>query len=1041
MPLKPLARNAPRSHEAKMEMTPLLTRILSRVGESTYLLAILVYATLAQADSPPVYNSEQSTEKPISGEEATSKIKLPDGFKANLFASEPMVRNPIALQYDGQGRLWIAENFSYAERGLRLDPNLRDKIVILSDQDHDGKADSSNIFTDQLHNLTGFAIGRGGVWAICPPQLLFIPDSNQDDKPDSPPVVVLDGFNVPLENHHNFANGLKFGPDGWLYGRAGGSSPSEVGIPGTPDIKRIPLRGGIWRYHTQTNQFEVLTHGTTNPWGMDWDAHGEMFFVNTVNGHLWHLIPGAHLMRLHTIDPNPLVYQMIDTNADHYHFDTGQGWVASRDGAANHLGGGHAHQGTLIYQGGRWAESFNGKLLTINFHGRRINSEKIELTSNGYIGRHEPDFALFGDTWFRGLDMAHCPDGNIAVIDWSDTGECHENTGVHRSSGRIYLLQDSTSSSKPVQFHSFNKSQTISELKSVNIYEVRRALQAIADKPDDFISIVNDIHELASSRNSTVHRLRGIWALFTMGQLSEKQLIELTYDPDEHIRTWALRLIADKFELDTIMGDRRSGLASTFSEVAFQRFLQLAESEKSILVKLALASSLQRMPVDNRRARLAEKLASQPIPANHEMVNQTTLPLLVWYGISPLTEKDPSELIEVLKFSKWPVLDQMIARSISAQTTADQPNVFMNQMTSWASDKPVQKRNSILAGMNEGLAGRDKALTPDGWNNFIDGLNPDQTLMLHALFGEGIAIDQIKAIVADSKAEMQVRINALRTLIKRRPDDIVPFCTGLLGTRFLNTEALAGLRSSSDTKVAEALIRNYRSFSLQDRPKIIDLLCQRPEWAVVLLKSVGENRLPKEEISVIHARQLLAIDNSQINELLRINWGEIKPQSQASKDFTSLVRNELKSAELKPVDFNFARKIYLQSCGQCHTLYGEGGRLGPDITGAQRQNLDYLLENITEPSAAVSPDFRVTNVALKDGRILAGLVRPRDKQSITLITPTETMIIARESIEAERQTPASIMPDGQLEAMKPAERVALLRYLMTEQPPALKPND
>lgn len=151
------------------------------------------------------------------------------------------------------------------------------------------------------------------------------------------------------------------------------------------------------------------------------------------------MIPGSHLVRPHTIDPNPNVYQPIDFHADHWHFDTGKGWGASRDGNANNFGGGHAHSGGLIVPNdSRWPARLRDRFLTLNFHGRRVNAERLDREGSGFIARHEPDPILFGDPWFRGIDLIGMPDGRIAVLDWSDTGECHEHTGVHRSSGRIY---------------------------------------------------------------------------------------------------------------------------------------------------------------------------------------------------------------------------------------------------------------------------------------------------------------------------------------------------------------------------------------------------------------------------------------------------------------------------------------------------------------------------------------------------------------------------------------------------------------------------
>ncbi len=241
----------------------------------------------------------------MSPAESLAALQLPPGFQATLFASEPEVQNPIAMVWDARGRLWVAENYTYAERALKFDLRFRDRIVVLTDGGGDGRHRERRVFTDDLQRLSSVEVGHGGVWALCPPQLLFIPDRNGDAVPDGPAEVVLDGFTVPTENFHGFANGLRFGPDGWLYGRCGASAPGEIGRPGTPAADRIPVRGTVWRYHPVRQVVEVLSSGTTNPWGHDWDERGELFFINTVNGHLWHGITGAHYVRSHTIDPNP----------------------------------------------------------------------------------------------------------------------------------------------------------------------------------------------------------------------------------------------------------------------------------------------------------------------------------------------------------------------------------------------------------------------------------------------------------------------------------------------------------------------------------------------------------------------------------------------------------------------------------------------------------------------------------------------------------------------------------------------------------------
>src|SRR5262245_39991902 len=230
------------------------------------LLLLLAPLSLGASEFPALYNSEQDKSKPMSALEAAAKMRLPPGFKATVFAAEPDVQNPIALAWDARGRLWVAENYSYAAGGKKFDLNLRDRILIFEDTDGDGRFDLRKVFTDELQMLTSIEVGLGGVWVMCPPQLSFISDRNGDDVPDGPPEVVLDGFTVPPENYHTFANGLRFGPDGWLYGRCGASSSGELGVPGTPVEQRIPVRGTIWRFHPRRKIVEALSCGTTNPW-------------------------------------------------------------------------------------------------------------------------------------------------------------------------------------------------------------------------------------------------------------------------------------------------------------------------------------------------------------------------------------------------------------------------------------------------------------------------------------------------------------------------------------------------------------------------------------------------------------------------------------------------------------------------------------------------------------------------------------------------------------------------------------------------------
>lgn len=914
----------------------------------TSYLSLLTATAAFAADFPALYNSDPGDPQPTSPQDALKMLHVPPGFKATLFAAEPDVQNPVGMAWDARGRMWVAENYTYAERAKRFDLGLKDRVIILEDKDWDGVAETRKVFTQDVQMLTSVEVSRGGVWLMCPPQVLFIPDANGDDIPDSEPQVVLDGFTVAKDNYHNFANGLRFAPDGWLYGRCGHSCPGKLGVPGTPEEKRVPMKGGIWRYHPEKKIVEVLTHGTTNPWGHDFDANGEMFFINTVTGHLWHLIHGAHLADSSTA--NPFVYEKLDTIADHYHYDRSGSWTESRDGKANSLGGGHAHIGMMIYQADQWPATYRNKLFTLNMHGRRANVEKLERNGSGYVGRHEPDVFLTDDPWFRGIEISTGPDGSGFILDWSDTGECHESTGVHRTSGRIFRISHGTPT-KPEQPFVWRKPWPKADLES----------------------------------------------------------------KDEHARVLALRELTQFWPLDALTGPMAH---VTYPESTVD-LAKLAREETSSLVRLTLASTLQRQPVA-KRAELAVALLSHA-----EDGGDPFLPYLVWYGISPLARQDPQALVAVAKGCTWPKTLRWIARSL-----ATQPEHLDSLLTVLT---PGQTE-AVLEGIADAFKGIRKAPKPAHWDVIAKSAaaqkNPTLLRDLSILFGDGRALDDVKKLALNDKAELTDREAALKTLIEARPDDLRDVCTRLLDVRGLNVAAARGLALFDDAAIGVQLAKGYRKFSSADRPAVIDVLVARPVFARELLKEVAAGRIPRTDLSAFHARQIRAFNDEALTKALVASWGELRESAADKKELIKKVKKQLTPDTLAKANLSQGRMLFTAVCGACHMMYGEGGKIGPDLTGSGRANLDYLLENIADPSGVVTADYRVSIITLKDGRILSGVISATSDRTLTLKTLTESTTLDKAEIVKTETSPLSMMPEGLLLALPPDSVKDLIGYLM-----------
>jgi len=978
------------------------------------------------SEFPAPFNTQSlGTNVLVPADQVAASLRLPDGFKATVFAAEPDVQNPIALTTDPHGRLWVAENYTYAERDANFDHRLRDRIVVLEDRDHDGRFDQRTVFWDQARLLTSVELGFGGVWALCPPQLLFIPDRNGDDVPDGEPEVVLDGWN-DSRVRHNVANGLKWGPDGWLYGRHGILANSLVGRPGASDTERKRLNCAIWRYHPTRKVFEVVAQGTTNPWGMDWDEHGQAFFINTVIGHLWQVIPGAHYKRMYGEDLDPDTFELIDQHADHFHWDTRESWDDIRKlgvtDTTSRAGGGHAHSGLMIYQGDNWPARYRGRLVTVNFHGRRLNVDRLERKGSGYVGRHEPDLLFVNDPWFRGIDLVSGADGGVFLADWSDIGECHENDGVHRTSGRIFKITYGQPDPPPhTNLAVLGDGQLVGLQTSSNDWLVRQSRQLLQQRAGagrDPSPTTSRLLALFVSGTNEVNRLRALWALHAVGGASDEWLRQRLNDRSEHVRVWAVRLLTD---------------SGTPDESTLKEFVRLGREEPSPMVRLFLASALQRLPA-GPRVELARALLKHAEDARDQ-----NLPLMLWYGVAPLATMDPDALARLAGDCAIPQVRRFIARRLS-QDLAKNLAAVEELLRQVADSKNEGFQLDVLNGLGDGLAGQRKARRPAGWeavqSRVTASANPalrDRARDLSALFGDGRALEELRRIALDPAADLGLRRTALQSFIETGPADQRAVCEQLLAIHELCIPALQGLTAFNDPAIAARIVQNFPRYYGHEQQAAISTLASRPVFAKVLVEAIANGDIKRQQVSAYYARQIRGFGDAALTAELGRTWGEVRDTATDKREIQDRHRKLLDTQRLARANASEGRALFNQLCANCHVLFGHGALVGPDLTGAGRDNLDYLLENIVDPSAVVGEDFRMITVTLKDGRVLTGTPGPETERTLSVQGVGERMTVEREEIRELTRSELSLMPEGLLEALSEEQTANLFSYLMSKQ--------
>lgn len=629
------------------------TRALRLAAVALSLLSISTTRASADESSYPdgVENSQDPKDVPTPPNEALAAIRLPDGFRATLFAAEPDVSQPVSLSFDDRGRLWVAECYTYKGSSGPWDSPVHDRILIFEDRDNDGRFDGRKVFTDKIQNLTSVLPGFGGVWATAAPRLVFIPDRDRDDVPDGPPKTLLDGWNDGGIGHC-VVNGLNWGPDGWLYGNQGIQGVSNVGKPDASESDRRRFNGGIWRYHPLREVFEVVCEGTTNPWGLDFDDYGQAFFTNCVIGHLWHAIPGAHYERMYGNDFTPNTYRLIGPTSDHLHWGGGP-WQESRNGDPRHdaAGGGHAHAGAMIYLGDNWPKEYRGSIFMNNIHGRRLNRDVLERRGSGYVARHGKDFLLSGDPWYRGIALRYGPDGGVYLSDWCDFGECHDNDGVHRKSGRIFKIVYGAEDppSRSVDLAALSDSELVELQLHRNDWFVRHARRILAERASegrDLSAAHAELRTMLSKNEDVTRRLRALWALYASSGIDDAALGKLLDDSNEHVRGWAIRLLAD---------DR------VLPESVLEKLTALARDDSSALVRLSLASAIGRIDPSLRWDVVAALIAH---PEDSEDAN---LPYMIWYALEPLFEVDRTRAISLAAKAKLSFVRRSIARRAASR--------------------------------------------------------------------------------------------------------------------------------------------------------------------------------------------------------------------------------------------------------------------------------------------------------------------------------------------------------------------------------------
>ncbi len=958
----------------------------------------------------------------LSPADSAKSFKVADDLRFDQVLAEPIVKQPISMSFDERGRLWVVQYIQYPHpAGLKIlsrdqfwrvvydkvppppphnDRGL-DRITIHEDTTGTGVYDKHTVFIDGLNIVTSIAFGRGGLWVLNPPYLLFYPTTGDRNAPAGDPVVHLQGFG--LEDTHSCANSLRWGPDGWLYGAHGSTVTSMITRPGDT-AKPVQMIGQhVWRYHPDTKRFEIFAEGGGNTFGLEIDAAGRIYSgYNGGDTRGFHYVQGGYYRKgfeKHGDLANPYAFGFFD--------------------AMKHNKAPRFSHTFVIDEADGLPEHYRGKLFAVEPLQGRVMLADMKPDRSSFQTKDIGPVVSSTDSWFRPVDIKPAPDGSIYVADFYEEKIAHlrHNEGtIDKDTGRIYRLaaKDATFH-KAVDFGQKTSKELVDLLNSDNRWERHTAQRLLGERKDR--SVLPDLRAMlfAAVGQSS---LEALWAINLTGGFDAAVALKALDHPEPTVRAWAVRLLAD---------DHRLG-----PEV-FAKVVELARSEPNVQVRSQWACSSARLSA-------AEGLPIvKGLMARDEDLSDIHVPLLLWWSIESKCEKDRDQVLDLFsdpslwraKMAEQVIVPRLIKRFALPGSQKDYETcVALFRLAPTKSDGQI-----LLKAFEEAFKGRSIAGLPQELLAEIARLGGGSTAF-GVRQGQAEAVAKGLALIQNPKASLPQRVEMIEVFGEaKQPICVAPLLRMLRANEpeAIKVAALGTLQSYDDERIGALVVERLPNMSASLREVAEAMLVARREWSKQLVLAVDVGKVAPESVGLIALRKLLLHRDRQIAELVRKHWGEIKGATTAQ--MLAEISRLAKVVSESKADPYSGKKLYTAKCATCHTLHGQGGAVGPDLTSYKRDDVPQMLLNVINPSAEIREGYESSVIFTKSGRVLTGIVSEKNARVVVLRTAEGQQIVQPvDDIESMTANGVSLMPEGLLQGLSDQQVCDLFAYLRSGQP-------
>lgn len=962
---------------------------------------------------------------PTPANQVLQSFSLRDDITLELKAAEPIVSQPLYMSWDSRGRLWVTLYRQYQfPAGLKIisyDQHLRavfdstpkppphgvkgnDQVIILEDTNQDGIFDKQRVVIDGLNIATSAIHGANGIWVLNPPYLLFYPDADHDDKPDSDPQVMLTGFG--LEDTHAVANSLQFGPDGWLYGVTGSTTTANISSRIT---KNVRFEGQhVWRFHPKTHQFEIYAEGGGNTFNLEIDAHGR-FFSGTNNNtrgiHYDQGMSGVKNFGKHGPAGNPYAFGYFDhlpTKSDGKRFS----------------------QAFCIYEGGdtELSKTLHGRIIAPNSLHNFVYVSQLIPTGSTFHVEDDPTLLRSSDSWFRPVDIKVGPDGNIWIADWYDSRLSHVSPvdDWHKESGRIYQVRakHNTTPAKPINLHQAFPADLLKHLQHPNKWIRRQSALELCWR--DAREILPDLEKLTLDP-ANPHAFDALCALHMLGGLRDDIAIKLLLSPNPYLRRWTIRCLGDEPTISP-------NIAAALREIALR--------EPHPEVRSQLLASLRRLPASTALPILRNMLNRD------QDINDPRIPLLLWWAVESKSISNHETLLSWFDESTlWhnELARQYVIHHLAKRWALSGSPDHLNACAELLRRAPRDvDRTLVIQGITSAFTGGKMPTLPAALQAPIDAhlkklLDNDLALAIHA--GDSQAAARALQQISDSKQPIEKRIALIEALSTNHHPELPNLLISIFkspGNPPLKRAALQAAARYDDASLPKTVAANYEA-RFAGEPALRDavhrLFASRKAWIPLLLDELDAHRIKPTEIAADVVQQLRLNTPENLHPRIDKHWPPITTLL-ASEQATEIQRLKqiLSSAQGNP---DKGHTLFQQRCTACHQLFNEGGLAGPDLTGYERSNLDFWLTAILAPNAEIREGYHTYIAQLKNGQVLSGVLEKQDASGITLRDMAgQKHPVPSADLKQLDASPVSLMPAGLLLGLSDEELRDLFAYLM-----------